>query len=291
VNGIARAITFLAALTALSSILASVLGAHAILIALASSIVASIPIARRLQVRHKERVNALQLQEQAWSEDRRQHQEAAQRDATLRAVPVCADLQQRALSAVDVIQPLADHVNGLLIRPIDVHQLQSDLREISDKLYRIAGLAIRRASIATEARSQDPPPDGGTVYRYPLRGSSPGPMTAAALKAQEPALNEVLDSIVRRVASLEEYAKAVAAVDDSHRDFLGAEKTRRLNEEIHELRVDTPRDEIAAEYLRSDADMIDTTRRAFESAVLQADLAGEALASGRQDADQAGPAR
>jgi hypothetical protein len=186
-----------------------------------------------------------------------------------------------------MIQPLADHVNGLLIRPIDVHQLQGDLREISDKLYRIAGLAIRRASIATEAGSQDPPPDGGTAYRYPLRGSSPGPMTTAALKAQEPALNEVLDSIVRRVASLEEYAKAVVAVDDSHRDFLGAEKTRRLNEEIHELRVDTPRDEIAAEYLRSDAEMIGTTRRAFESAVLQADLAGEALASGRHDADQA----
>lgn len=288
-NRVAWVITFLASLTALSSILASVLGAHAILIALASTTVASVPIARRLQVRHKGRVNALQLQEQAWSDDRRQHQEAAQRDATLRAVPVCADLQQRASSAVSMIQPLADHVNGLLTRPIDVHQLQSDLREISDKLYRIAGLTIRRASIATDARSQDPSPDGRIVYRDTLRGSSPGPMTAAALKAQEPALNEVLDSIVGRVASLEEYAKAVAAVDDRHRDFLGAEKTRRLNEEIHELRVDTPRDEIAAEYLRSDTEMIDTARRAFESAVLQADLAGEALASGREHADQKAP--
>jgi hypothetical protein len=185
-----------------------------------------------------------------------------------------------------MIQPLADHVNCLLTRPIDVHQLQSDLREISDKLYRIAELTIRRASIATEARAQDPSSDGRIAYADTLLGSSPGPMTAAALKAQEPALNEVLDSIVRRVASLGEYAKAVAAVDDSHRDFLGAEKTRSLNEEIHELRVETPRDEIAAEYLRSDTEMIDTARRAFESAVLQADLAGEALTSGREPADQ-----
>lgn len=284
VNRLAWAIAGLTGLTALASVLVSVLGGHAILVAIASTAVAVCAafIARKAQVSHEERAYRLW---RSGPDDDLEHagppspgidRGLGQWWAVLDAVPECADLQRRAHDAVATISGLASRVNDRLLRPINPEEFRRGLGDITGKLQRVAEIELDRQSIAARAGSYHRGLAGLPERNAGQPGA--GPMTAAALSSQEAALAEVIGSVTRRVVSLERYASALVAVADADGDFLGAQQAQTLDQAIVDLQADTPRDELAAADLTNDAEVLKAARSAFETAVREADAAGGMLA-------------
>jgi DnaJ-like protein len=175
-----------------SSILASVFGAQAILLAVGSTIftVASIPVASKLQAGQLERKLA---RDQRRLQLERQQQLARQRSRVPSSTaklpqPVqapappkldgdCAELLRRAKSAVQSILASPAHAENLLDPPVNEQLLRDNVREIAAAGHEITDLRAEHRSIISmsSSKSEETPAIGTTRVRQKPNEKRPCP--------------------------------------------------------------------------------------------------------------------
>lgn len=298
-NRVAWVVVILGGLTAVSSILASIFGAQAILLAVCSTIftIAVAWMAGPQERRRRERVLERQRQAQL-AHQLREEQERRQREQRARRMldQDCADLLRRAEAAESSVLASDARAQNLLDPPIDGELLRENVQAVLSAGINVSKLRARQREITDESspksRQFDPKSRqfdlgdlfggssrrGGVPGRRPGPGGTPGPMTEAVLGPQREALAMVLRSVTSRVENLEHYASSVKAVDRTYRDWLGAQKAERLNDSVRDALAEAVRDELAVEELRRLIDRAAAAELAFRESIHEANLAGESLA-------------
>jgi NhaP-type Na+/H+ or K+/H+ antiporter len=300
---VAWIIVILGGLTALSSILASILGAQAILLAVGSTIFTIVLAGwtAELQARQR-RTQAAELdQRQKQQQLERYQQELLERRKELALDKDCAALLQRAKTAVEAILVSQAYAHNLMHEPVNEKELRENAQFIFEQSQEITDLrAKQRSIIANSSRPCDGCGGRGEVRQVTRTylgatetsrscpacrgtgraksGNIPGRMTAAVLEPQQRALAMALASMAVRVERLEHYASAVREVDISYTDWIGAQQAERLNDRFRNIVIKTAEDKLAVEELSRLTEVAAAAERAFRHSVQEADLAAETLA-------------
>jgi len=304
-NKLAWFVVVLVGLIAVSSILASIAGAQAILLAVVSSVVTGAAVfgAAKLQARENSKRRAIWLaREQDMELERRRRQQQLERQQELhrqwsikKGLDLdCAKLLQRAEAAVKDILESDARAENLLDPPVDEKLLQDGVERVLSAGAAVTDLRDKQRSIAVKSlpkseqvdpgavagRASDPPHDGEQL--------APGPMTGAVLEPQQRALAMVLSSMTLRVENLEHYASSVRNVDATYRDWVGSQEAERLNAPVRDLLAEMVKDKLAAEEFNRLTERTSMAEQAFRQSIQEASLAAETLAL-PGEADAAGP--
>jgi hypothetical protein len=298
-NKLAWFVVVLVGLTAVSSILASISGAQAILLAVASSIATGGAVfgAARLQARENRKRRAIWLaREQDIELERQRRQQQQERQQELRQQWSirqgldldCADLLRRAEAAVKDILESDARAENLLDPPVDEKLLRDGVEHVLSAGARITDLRDKQRSIAVrslpKSEQVDVPEGPGTVSgkasgrRREREQRTPGPMTGAVLEPQQQALAMVLSSMTSRVENLEHYASSVKRVDATYRDWIGSQEAARLNDPVRDVLAEMVRDKLAAAELNRLTERTSIAEQAFRQSIQEANLAAETLA-------------
>jgi hypothetical protein len=303
-NKFAWFVVVLLGLTAVSSIVASISGAQAILLAVISSIVTGAAVfgAAKLQARENRNRRAIWLaREQDIELERQRRQQQLQRQQELqRKWSIkqgldldCAELLRRAEAAVKDILESDARAENLLDPPVEEKVLRDGVEHVLSAGARITDLRDKQRSIAARSLPKSEQVDlvasPGTVpgrapNRRPEREQrTPGPMTGAVLEPQQQALAMVLSSMTTRVENLEHYASSVKKVDATYRDWIGSQEAARLNDPVRDVLAEMVRDKLAAEELNRLTERTSMAEHAFRQSIQEANLAAETLALPGQD--------
>jgi hypothetical protein len=298
VNRVAWVVAVLGGLTAVSSILASVFGARAILLAAGSTIftIAAARGAFKLQARRDRKSRAKSLrrqqenlrrqQEQLELRQQQEQQEQLKRQQELRRGldRDCADLLQRAEGAVKAILASDARAEDFLNPPVDEELRRENVQAVLNAGIKLTDLRAKQRSITARnsLKSEEPPRRGDLLAgllggRAKRDAGTPGPMTAAVLEPQKQALAMVLRSVTSRVENLERYASSVKAVGATYRDWIGAQEAERLNEPVRHALAETVRDKLAVEEFKRLTERAALAEQAFRHSIDEANLAGEIL--------------
>jgi hypothetical protein len=303
-NKFAWFVVVLVGLTAVSSILASVFGAQAILLAVVSSISTGAAVfgAAKLQARENRRRRASWLaREQDIELDRQRRQQQQERQQELqRQWSIkqgldldCAELLRRAEVAVKDILESDARAENLLDPPVEEKLLRDGVEHVLSAGARITDLRDKQRSIAARSLPKSEQVDvvagpgvagPGTVSgrapnrRHEREQRTPGPMTGAVLEPQQQALAMVLSSMTTRVENLEHYASSVKNVDATYRDWIGSQEAARLNDPVRDVLAEMVRDKLAAEELNRLTERTSLAEQAFRRSIQEANLAAETLA-------------
>jgi hypothetical protein len=272
-NRIACVLVVLGGLTSLSAILASVLGAHAILLATGSTI-CTIVAARAVAGVHDGKEDRRKVE--AFRLERMEHQQDARRDRDKAGLdPECAELLQKAEAAVRSILASDARAEGLLNYLVDEDALTDSVEAISALAFDITGLRAELRSISAESLP------GGTsrpdLPKEPLPVPA-GPMTADAIKPGWQAIAIALESARSRLHRLERYALSVSKVDAAYRDWTGTQRAEGLHPRFREIVAKTAADELAVRELDRLTEKAAEAERGFRQSVEEAELAGGTLA-------------
>jgi hypothetical protein len=307
-NKLAWFVVVVVGLVAVSSILAAVLGAQAILLAVISSIVTGAAVfgAAKLQAREngKRRASWLAREQDMELERQRRQQQLERQQELHRQWSIkkgldldCAQLLRRAEAAVKNILESDARAENLLDPPVDEKLLQDGVERVLSAGARITDLREKQRSIAVRSLLKSEQADlGGVPGREANRSHegeqlTPGPMTGAVLEPQQQALAMVLSSVTARVENLEHYASSVEKVDATYRDWLGSQEAERLNGPVRDVLADMVKDKLAAEELNRLTERTAMAEQAFRQSIEEASLAAETLAlPGQADADGPSPA-
>jgi hypothetical protein len=297
-NRVAWFVVLLLGLTAVSSILSSILGAQAILLAVLSSALTGAAVfgATKLQVRENrkrraiwlEREQALELERQRRQQERERQQELQRQWAIKQGLDRdCAELLRRAEAAVKDILESDARAEDLLDPPVDEKVLRDGVHRVLSAGAKITDLRDKQRSIAVRSLPKSEQVDraegrGNPPGRAPSgRGAeqrAPGPMTGAVLEPQQQALAMVLSSMTSRVENLEHYASSVRKVDAAYRDLIGSQEAERLNDPVRDVLAEMVRDKLAAEEFNRLTERTSMAEQAFRQSIQEANLAGETLA-------------
>ena len=310
VNRVAWVVVVLGGLIALSSILASVFGAHAILLAVGSTIF-TIVVAwmagpqQRMRQERLERQRQAQLERQRQAQlglQRREQQERQRRlQLAFRTLDSdCADLLRRAEAAKESILVSDARAQNLLDLPVNEELLRDNVQAVLNAGRKITNLRAKQRAIISNSSPKPEQVDlagsfdlgdifGGVFGRPNRRGGvsdrraepdegTLGPLTRDVIGRQQEALAIVLRSVKARVENLEHYASSVKTVDRTYRDWIGSQEAERLNDPVRDVLAETVRDELAVEELKMLTERAATAEQAFRLSIHEANLAGETLA-------------
>jgi hypothetical protein len=279
VNKVAWFVVVLLGLTAVSSILASVLGAQAILLAVVTTVftVAGAFWAGNLQA--KERARALERHQAAELQRRRKQDEYRQWSIRQGLDHDCAELLRRAETAVKAILESDAFAGDLLDPPVDETLLRDCAQRIMLAGAKITDLRARQRRIAISSLPKSEQPGRG----YDREERTPGPMTGAVLEPQQQALAIVLGSMTTHAENLEHYASSIKKVDATYRDWIGSQEAGRLNDPVRDVLAEMVRDKLAAEELSRLAERTSLAEEAFRESIQEACLAAETLGLPEQD--------
>jgi flagellar biosynthesis component FlhA len=295
-NRFAWVVVVLLGLTAVSSILASIFGAQAILLAVWSLVFTVVAFygASKLQARenHMREAELLQRRQEAElvrrkREKERQHQQELERRRSIREGldHDCAVILGRAEQAVKGILASDARAQGLLDPPVDEKLLREHVEAIFVVGQKITDFRAAHGSIIAMNSPKAKMPSQRDLFgrnvRHPrleVNKDMTGPMTAAVIEAQQRALGMAIKAAESRTLNLEHYASAVEEVDATYRDFVGAQRAERLNDPVRDLLANTVRDELAAEELKRLTERAAAAEQAFRHSIHEANLAAEILA-------------
>ena len=265
-RGVTQAVEVLAGLAALGLILATIFGAHAILAAVGSTVIAVVAG----YAAHRSKTNALLHAEQRQRRERleRETQQQLERKKEQTLDRDCATLLQRARVAVNAILVSDACTANLISPPIDKTLLTDNINSILDAGREITDLRADINAIIVASSSEK------TARGIELAG----PMTSAVIRPQRQHIASALEHAASRVQNLESYVTSVQAVDVTYRDWLGAQRAELLNDRVRDLYARTAADRIAAEELSRLAERTAEAERAFRVSVSEASLAAEVLA-------------
>jgi hypothetical protein len=282
VNKVAWFFVVLIGLTAVSSILASVLGAQAILLAVVSTIFTGGAgfWAGKLQAR--EHARALERQQAADRQRRRKQEEYRQWSIRQGLDHDCAELLRRAEVAVKAIVESDARASDLLDPPVDEKLLRDCVQRILLAGAKITDLRARQRAIAIKSLPKSEQP----ARRYERDERTPGPMTGAVLEPQQQALAMVLSSMTSHAEKLERYSSSIKKVDATYRDWVGSQEAGLLNEPVRDVLAEMVRDTLAAEELNRLAERTSLAEQAFRQSIQEACLAAETLALPEQLPEQ-----
>jgi hypothetical protein len=298
-NKVAWFVVVLVGLTAVSSILASILGAQAILLAAVSSIFTGGAVfgAAKLQGRENRKRRATWLaREQDMELERQRRQQQLERQQELqrqwsikKGLDLdCAELLRRAEVAVKCILESDARAENLLDPPVDEKLLRDGVERVLSAGARITDLRDKQRSITVRslpkseqvglAEGLGTASGKGSSRRHELQERTPGPMTGAVLEPQQQALAMVLSSMTSRVENLEHYASSVQKVDATYRDWIGSQEAARLNDPVRDVLAEMVKDKLAAEEFNRLTERTSMAEQAFRQSVQEANLAAETLA-------------
>jgi hypothetical protein len=298
-NKVAWFVVVLVGLVAVSSILASISGAQAILAAVVSSVVTGGAAfgAAKLQARENRRRRATWLaREQAIELERQRRQQQLERQQELQRQwslkhgldRDCAELLRRAEIAVRNILQSDARAENLLDPPADEKLLRDGVERVLSAGARITDLRDKQRSITVRslpkseqaglAEGQGNLSDSGAGRPGERGERAPGPMTGAVLEPQQQALALVLSSMTSRVENLEHYASSVKKVDATYRDWIGSQEAARLNDPVRDVLAEMVRDKLAAEELNRLTERTSMAEQALRQSIQEANLAAETLA-------------
>lgn len=294
-NKLAWFVVVLVGLTAVSSILASIFGAQAILLAVVSSIVTGAAVfgAAKLQAweNRKRRASWLAREQDIELERQRRQQQLERQQELQRQWSIkkgldsdCAELLRRAEAAVKNILESDVRAEGLLEPPADEKLLRDGVERVLSAGARITDLRDKQRSIAVRSLPKSEQVDLGAVSgkepnpRHEREQYTPGPMTGAVLEPQQQALTMVLSSMTSRVENLEHYASSVKKIDAAYRDWVGSQEAERLNGPVRDVLAEMVKDKLAAEELNRLTERTSMAEQAFRQSILEANLAAETLA-------------
>lgn len=279
VNKVAWFIVVLIGLTAVSSILASVLGAQATLLAVVSTIFTGVAGLWAGQLQGKERARALERQQAAELQRRRKQEEYRQWSIRQGLDHDCAELLRRAEIAVNAIVGSDAHASDLLDPPVDEKLLRDCIQRILLAGAKITDLRARQRAIAIKSLPKSEQPS----RRYERDERTPGPMTGAVLEPQQQALAMVLRSMTSHAENLERYASSIKKVDASYRDWMGSQEAGSLNDSVRDVLAEMVQDKLAVEELNRLAERTSLAEEAFRQSIQEAHLAAETLALPEQN--------
>jgi hypothetical protein len=306
-NKLAWFVVVLVGLTAVSSILASVFGAQAILLAVISSVVTGAAIlgAAKLQERENRQRRAswlareqdIELERQRRRQQLQRQQELQRQWSIKKGLDLdCAELLRRAEAAVKDILESDARAENLLDPPVDEKLLQDGVERVLSAGAAVTDLRDKQRSIAVRSLPKSEQVSPGAVAGSapdPPREEeqlTPGPMTGAVLEPQQQALAMVLSSMTVRVENLEHYASSVRNVDATYRDWVGSQEAERLNGPVRDVLAEMVRDKLAAEEFNRLTERTSMAEQAFRQSIQEANLAAETLAlPGAADADRPSP--
>jgi hypothetical protein len=298
-NRVAWFVVVLVGLMAVSSILASIFGAQAIVLAVVSSAFTGAAVfgASKLQARENRQRRATWLaREQAMELERQRRQQQLDRQRELqRQWSIkqgldldCAELLRRAEAAVKAILESDARAENLLDPPVDEKLLRDGVEHVLSAGDKITDLRDRQRSITIRSLPKSEQAgfveDPGTLSgrgsgrRYEGEQFTPGPMTGAVLEPQQQALAMVLSSMTLRVENLEHYASSVKKVDATYRDWIGSQEAERLNGPVRDVLAEMVKDKLAAEELNRLTERTAMAEQAFRQSIQEASLAAETLA-------------
>ena len=110
-----------------------------------------------------------------------------------------------------------------------------------------------------------------------VKGSSPGPRTAAVLNSQRNALKVATDATTSRISALERYAKELKMADAAERDWQAAMKASGRNNQYIDLVARTAADEHAITEIKGMTEHAASAAQALDEHLYQASLAAQAL--------------
>jgi len=306
-NKLAWFVVVLVGLTAVSSILASISGAQAILLAAVSSVVTGAAVfgAAKLQAAENRKRRASWLaREQDIELERQRRQQQLERQQELQRQWFikkgldldCAELLRRAEAAVKDILESDARAENLLDPPVDEKLLQEGVERVLSAGAAVTDLRDKQRSIAVRSLPKSEQVDLGSASGSAPNPShegeplTPGPMTGAVLEPQQQALAMVLSSMTSRVENLEGYASSVRNVDATYRDWVGSQEAERLNAPVRDVLAEMVKDKLAAEEFNRLTERTSMAEHAFRQSILQANLAAETLAlPGMADANGPSP--
>jgi hypothetical protein len=274
VNKVAWFIVVVLGLTAVSSILASVLGAQAILLAVVSTIFTGAAGFWAANLQGRERARALERHQAAESQRRRKQEEYRQWSTRQGLDHDCAELLRRAETAVKAILESDARAGDLLDPPVDEKLLRDCVHRILSAGAKVTDLRARQRKIAINSLPKSDQPNRG----YARDERTPGPMTGAVLEPQQQALAMVLRSMTTHAENLEQYASSIKKVDATYRDWIGSQEAGRLNDSVRDVLAEMVRDKLAAEELSRLAERTSLAEQAFRQSIQEASLAAETLA-------------
>jgi hypothetical protein len=267
-NRLARVAVILGGLTSLGSILASIFGAKAILLAVGSTIFTV--IAARGTVRFQARQDDMRTVEALRQERLERQQEAKRSLDRAKLDRDCAELLRRAEAAVRTVLASDARAENLLNHLVDENALRDCVQAIADLAFEVTDLRAELRSISAQSL-----PEPGS---RPDGDMPAGPLTADAIKPGQRAILIALESAEERLLKLEHYALSVSRVDAMHRDWIGTQKAERLNSRFREIVAKTAADELAAKEFERLTENAAEAARSFRMSVQEANLAGEILA-------------
>jgi hypothetical protein len=294
-NKLAWFVVVLVGLVAVSSILASIFGAQAILLAAVSSMVTGAAVfgAAKLQAREnrKRRASWLAREQDIELERQRRQQQLERQQELQRQWSIkkgldldCAELLRRAEAAVRDILESDARAEDLLDPPVDEKLLRDGVERVLSAGAAVTDLRGKQRSIAVRSlpRSEqaDPGAVSGGAPNLPDEPEqlTPGPMTGAVLEPQQQALAMVLSSMTTRVENLEHYASSVKNVDATYRDWVGSQEAERLNGPVRDVLAEMVKDKLAAEEFSRLTERTSMAEQAFRQSIQEANLAAETLA-------------
>ena len=300
-NKFAWFVVVLIGLTAVSSILASIFGAQAVLLAVVSSICTGAAVfgAARLQASQNRKRRAswlarerdIELERQRRQQQQERQQELQREWSIRQGLDLdCAELLRRAERAVKDILESDARAENLLDPPVEEKLLRDGMEHVLSAGARITDLRGKQRSIAARSLPKSEQVDlaasPGTVsgpaasrrHEPEPEQRTPGPMTGAVLEPQQQALAMVLSSMTTRVENLEHYASSVKKVDATYRDWIGSQEAARLNDPVRDVLAEMVRDKLAAEELNRLTERTSMAEQAFRQSIHEANLAAETLA-------------
>jgi hypothetical protein len=289
-NKLAWFVVVLVGLTAVSSILAAVFAAQAILLAVVSSIATGAAVfgAAKLQVSENRKRRAswlareqdLELERQRRKQQQERQQELQRQWSIKKGLDLdCAELLRRAEAAVKAVLESDARAENLLDPPVDERLLRDGVERALSAGARITDLRAKQRSIAVRSLPKSEQVDL-------VEPATPGPMTGAVLEPQQQALAMVLSSMTSRVENLEHYASSVKKVDAAYRDWVGSQEAERLNGPVRDVLADMVKDKLAAEEFSRLTERTSMAEQAFRQSIQEASLAAETLAlPGQKDSE------
>lgn len=277
VNKVAWFVAVLVGLTALSSILASIFGAQAIILAVVSTIFTGVAVfwASKLQVRENRNRTARELARRQARELERQREEELERQRTMRRRldRDCSELLRRAEVAVENILKSEARAEDLLDPPVDESLIRDGVQRILSAGAKITDLRAKQISITVRSL-----PKYEQIDYERFEELKPGPMTDAVLERQRQALAMVMNWMTSQVENLEHYASSVKKVDATYRDWIGSQEAERLNDPVRDVLAEMAKDKLAAEEYSRLTERTSMAEQAFRQSIEEANLVGEILA-------------
>jgi hypothetical protein len=269
--------------------LASIFGAHAILLAVISTIftIAAASGASELPAM-QDRMRRAELRRKQQREELARRQQPVKPQRHVELEWDCFNLSRRAGKAEETILASVARAENLLDQPIDEKLLRENVLAVLNRGIRITDLRAKQRAITGEKKPSGSMQHVGysfgdlyieaTLWSKAGEEIQPGPQTAAVLEPQKQALAMMLRSMTSRVENLERYASSIKAVDATYRDWIGAQQAERLNQVFRDELAETMRDKLAAEELKTLSERAAMAEQAFHDSIDEANLAAEILA-------------